>query len=852
MRQSVLLFVLIGLIVGVGWLAYSQLASPAEEPESEMAERYPSEHGWIQRTFPHFQADADAYRRAFVQTQTLRAAAKTATFGTWELVGPSNIGGRISDVAFDPINPTTAYAAASTGGVFKSTDSGQTWVPIFDDQPVLSIGDIAVDPVNSQTLYVGTGEANGGHNNLGGTGLYKSTDGGETWAFSGLENTESIGRILVDPDNPERVFVAAVGSYFAPNPERGVYRSLDGGATWDKVLFVNDSTGVIDLVMRPDSPDVLFAATWQRVRRVTGAQLSGPHSGIYKSTDGGETWTLLDADNGLPGGPAGRIGLALCRDAPGVVYALYNDGTTYQGFYRTDDGGETWIDADPDNDLRSGFANFSWYFGQVRVAPNDPNRVYVMDLQFMQSFDGGATWQGQAGTHVDHHALAFHPTTPSIVINGNDGGLALSDDGGQLWQRVFRLPVTQFYEIGLDPSNPEQFYGGTQDNGTLQSLSRESWRTILGGDGFYVIVDPDNPNIIYAEQQRGGLFKIVNGRATSATNGILHSEPNNWSTPVVMDPTDSRVLYYGTTRLYRTTDAADSWEPISGNLTRQLGYPLIGTITTIAVAPTNPNVIYVGTDDGKVWGTDNYGDTWADITGDLPFRWVTRIVVDPEDENTAYVTYSGLRWRDPQPHVFRTRNQGRTWENITANLPDAPVNAFAVDPANTDYLYLGSDIGAFVSINGGESWEILGRGMPAVSVYDMKIFENDSLRFLAAGTHGRSMFTLDLSDVPDKATALDDETPLPETIALEAGYPNPFATQTTLTYRLAQPADARLEIYDILGRRVATLFDGAAPAGTQTIVWNASNTASGTYVARLTVSTPSGQSVHTTTLTRVR
>ena len=302
MRRPVLLFVLTGLLVGFIWFfSTTTHRQPAPAVQEEPA-RYPSEYGWIQRTFPHFNADADAYRQAFVQTQTLRAASKTTTFDAWQLVGPTNIGGRISDVEYDPINPETIYAAAATGGVFKSTDSGLTWAPIFDDQPVLSIGDIAVDPINSQIVYVGTGEANGGHNNFAGTGMYKSIDGGQTWSFIGLPNTASIGRVLVDPDNPSRIYTAAVGSYFAPNPERGVYRSLDGGDHWDQVLFINDSTGVIDLVMRPDSTEVLFAAAWERVRRVTGAQLSGVHSGIYKSIDGGDSWTRLDNTNssGLP------------------------------------------------------------------------------------------------------------------------------------------------------------------------------------------------------------------------------------------------------------------------------------------------------------------------------------------------------------------------------------------------------------------------------------------------------------------------------------------------------------------------------------------------------------------------
>ena len=857
MRHAVLVFFMMGLVFGAGWYASTQEPRATRDTAAlDEPGRYPSEYGWIQRTFPHFTADADVYRRAFVQVQELRTAAKSATFGAWQPVGPTNIGGRISDIEFDPIDPTFIYAAVSTGGVFKSTDTGETWEPIFDDQPVMSIGDIAVDPTNPQILYVGTGEANGGHNNFAGGGVYKSSDAGATWTFAGLENTTSIGRILVDPQKPNRVFVAAIGSYFTPTPERGLYRSEEGGPPWEKVLFVNDSTGVIDLVMRPDSTDVLFAATWQRVRRLSGAQLSGEGSGIYKSIDGGETWARLDSTNGLPSGPAGRIGLALSPSDPDVMYALYTNGLSYLSLYRTNDGGETWFDADPNRDLPGGFGSFSWFVGQGRGAPDNPDLAYVMDVRFMRSVNGGQTWTRQPGTHVDHHALAFHPVDPSFVINGNDGGLAISQNGGTTWTKVLDLPVTQFYEIGLDPTNPTRFLGGTQDNGTLQSNGSDNWTHILGGDGFYVIVDPTNPNVVYAESQLGGLSKIVNGQARSATSGISRGEPRNWSTPVAMDPNNSQVLYYGTDRIYRTENGTGSWNRISEDLTRRLAaFRLIGTISTIAVAPTNSNVIYAGTDDGKVWVSDDYGATWNDITGDdLPFRWVTRVVFDPTDEKTAYVTYSGLRLNDPQPHVFRTRDLGQTWENITNNLPDAPVNAFAVDPRNPDYLYLGSDIGAFVSEDGGVSWALLGDGMPAVSVYDMKIFEDEIQRFLVAGTHGRSMYTLDLADVPapDSPTAAEDDVPIPQAIALEAGYPNPFTTHTTLTYRLAERADVRLEIYDLLGRHVTTLYDGAAAPGVHTTRWNASVVAPGTYVARLTVATPTRQSTHTTTLTRVR
>lgn len=862
--RRVVIVVLLGCALSTGWYLWSTSSpfSQAQLAEQEPVRR-PAEWGWMQRTFPHFNADLDAYRLAFMQTEALRAVAKSSTFGDWDLVGPTNVGGRVVDIEFDPLSPSTIYAAAATGGVFKSTDSGENWTPIFDDQPVLSIGDIAVDPVNPNVVFVGTGEANGGHNNFAGSGVYKSIDGGAHWDFVGLPKTTSIGRVLIDPEDPDRVFVAAVGSYFAPNPERGVYRSTDGGDIWEKVLgpgtseWLSDSTGVIDLVMRPDSSQVLFAATWQRVRRPTGAQLSGPESGIYKSIDGGDTWTRLGLANGLPDEDAGRIGLTISHSDPDVMYALYTNGFTFLDFLRTDDGGETWYDADPARDLErkfpGGSQGFSWYMGQVRVHPEDPDLVFVMDISFMYSQDGGKNWRTVGNLHSDHHAQAFNPLDATFSINGNDGGLGISQNRGLSWEPMTDLPITQFYEIAIDPSNPDRVFGGTQDNGTVgteQALNE--WYKINGGDGFYVIVHPDDPNIIYAESQNGRLVKLDNGRIRTVLNGIRSSDPKNWSTPVVMDPNNPEVLYYGTNRIYRTVNGADQWVSISEDLTKDIDYATLGTVSTIAVAPTNSDVIYAGTDDGNVWVSDDYGATWQDITGNLPLRWVTRVVVDPHDENTLYVTYSGLKWRDPQPHVFRTRDMGQTWEDISSNLPDAPVNAFAVDPHNTDYLYLGSDVGAFVSEDGGLTWELLGGNLPAVSVYDLKIYEDDQQRFLLAGTHGRSMYKLDLSGVPGLPTAIDTDLPSLSPIALDPAYPNPFTSEATLSYAIPQQTDVRLEIYDILGRHISTLVKGSVRAGTHSVVWNATAFAPGTYLAKLTAMTQHGPQVYTTTLTRTR
>ncbi len=836
-----------------GALAHHSLVEEKRGPDQR-----PSEWAWLQRTFPHFIADPIAHVEALKQAQTARRLAKSsATTARWQLAGPTNIGGRVSALAITPQNPAIVYAGAATGGVFKSSDRGATWNPIFDEQAVLPIGDVAIDPNNPNTLYVGTGEANGGHNNFPGAGVFKSMDAGATWQLAGLEKTTSIGRVVIDPLNSNRVYVAAVGSYFGAGPDRGVYRSTNAGQTWEKVLFINDSTGAIDLAIDAKNPAILFAAMWERARRHNRADLDGEASGIYHSRDGGNTWQRLGVTNGLPG-PAsniGRIGLALCASQPQNLYALYIVDNTYGGLYRSRDGGNSWTQTDLNRSLQSGFADFSWYFGNVRVHPDNPEQVYVLDTAIMGSFDGGQTWPvfygyspSYPGLHVDHHALAFDPANAQRLINGNDGGINISEDAGRTWAKVPSLPVTQFYHITMDQTNPEKLYGGTQDNGTIRTASGRlnDWRGILGGDGFYVIVDPTNPNVIYAELQNGVLAKSIDGGNSfrSARAGINNDEPTNWSTPVVMDPTDSNVLYYGTNRVYRTVDGADQWQPISSDLTDGLAsQPYLGTITTIAVAPSNPNVIYTGTDDSHVWVTTDLGQSWTEVSTVLPYRWVTRIAVDPTTAAIAYVTFSGLKWYSPQSHVFRTADMGKTWEDISNNLPDAPVNVIVVDPIYPNMLYVGTDVGAFYSRDVGKNWEPLGAGMPVVSIYDIVV--HSKLRRLAAGTHGRSMYTLDLSPLTGVETPFTENNQPPGSPVLAQNYPNPFslssAAVTTIRYLLPNESEVVVTIHDVLGQKIKTLVQRSQPHGEYTVTWDGTaasgaKVANGLYLIRLRAS----------------
>lgn len=816
------------------------------EPGPDMR---PSEWEWLRRTSPYGNADAVAFRKEFQRARQMRATAKPMAVQAVEFAGPSNIGGRIVDIEFNPQNPTIVYAAAATGGVFKSTDTGNTWFPVFDEVAILTIGDICIDPTNPDIIYVGTGEANGGHNNMPGGGLYKSTDAGATWQLMGLEKTVSIGRVRVNPLNTQEVFVAAQGSYFAPNPDRGLYRSTDGGATWDNIFFISDSTGATDLVIDPANPQRMIVAMWERVRYPEfGTHLYGETSGLYRTTDGGANWTELTG--GLPNPDAtnvGRIGLDIYTANPEIAFAIYTNGNNIAGLFKTTNFGDSWTNVDPDDELSSGTGGFSWYFGQVRVHPTNPDIVYVLDVAFMRSVNGGDSWPiiyGYGGPnilHVDHHALAFHPTNPDYILNGNDGGINISTDGGVNFTKVADLPVNQFYEIGLDRSNPERLYGGTQDNGTLRTLTgaTDDWTRIFGGDGFYVIVDHSNPNIIYAESQNGNLGKSTNGGASffGATSGI--SGRTNWSTPVVMDPVNSSILYYGSDRVWKTTNGASSWTAVSPVLHNATPGSRLGTVTTIGVSPALTSVVWAGTDDGKVWVTTDGGSNWSNVSAGLPNRWVTRVIAHPVDEATAYATFNGLRWKEPEAKVMRTTNLGASWEDITANLPEAPVNAFAVftDDNFRSYLFAGSDLGAYYSVDDGLSWEYISSDFPMVTVYDMKVHETAD--YLAIGTHARSMYKMDLAQI---LVGIDDPATdnAPQDFALLQNYPNPFNPTTTIPVKLAMSADIRLTIFDNLGRTVRNLVDGNVSAGSHDFEWDGRNNrgeavASGTYFYRLDI-----------------
>ena len=803
----------------------------------------PSDWFYRQRAYPQGFIDPALRRASWEQATQLKALTKSQTTATWIAKGPSNIGGRITTMDISRQNPTTLYVGAADGGVLKSTNSGVNWTTLTDDQQSLSMGAIAVDPTNDNIVYAGTGEANSSTDSYDGIGVLKTTNGGATWSNIGLAEARHFGKIVIGPTNTNVVYAAAMGTLYTPNTVRGVYKSTDAGTTWTRVLFVNDTTGVVDIAVNPTNTGILLAASWQRRRGPQGRLfVGGPGTGIYRSTDAGTTWTLLS--NGLPAPSAtvGRPGVAIAPSNPSVAYVAYaDDPGNFMGCYKTTNGGDSWTRT-TDGALSSLYGGFGWYFGNVFVSPFDENRVYVHGVNLGKTTNGGASWTTQGTSHADNHAMAFHPTDPNLIFLGNDGGYCRSTNGGTSWFRETNqdLFISQFYAGYIDYLNPAVSIGGMQDNGTPRTTTGglSNWSSINGGDGFYCSIDYTNSNYQYAESQNGGIVRTTNNWSSSSggTSGIGSGDRKNWSTPIAMDPNNPTVLYTGTQYLYRTTNRAVSWTAISPDLTNGLvpGFTAYATITTIDASKPDSNRIIVGTDDANVWVTSNRGSSWTNVNAGLPNRWVTRVRFDPVDPNVAYVTCSGFRFDVPLPHVFRTTNLGASWQDISGNLPEAPVTVILVDPQYPNRLYVGTDVGCYFTTNLGTTWLPMGTGLPNAAVSDMQL--HGPTRIARAFTHGRSAWEINL----DQLTSVDETNEQPIAFSLEQNYPNPFNPSTTIAYSLSSESNVHLAIYDATGRELRTLVNESVPAGKHTLTWNGRNSegaevASGMYFYRIRI-----------------
>ncbi len=807
-------------------------------------------------------------------------------------VGPVVQGGRVTDIAVNPLKPKEFYIAFASGGVFKTGNNGITFQPVFDHVGALTTGDICIAPSDPDIIWVGTGENNSSRSSYAGSGLYKSLDGGKNWSYAGLAAIQHTGRIVIHPENPEVVWVAGMGNLYSHNPERGIFKTIDGGENWHKTLYVNDSSGAIDLIIHPEDPAILWASTWERTRKAWNFKGHGPGSAIFKSVDGGESWKVVMEGIKDPE-LTGRIGLTVCLDQPDILYALVDsqvetktekerDGedlipadfmemnketfldldneklgdyleqyhfpskysaekvkaevkankyppralaeyvgdantalfdTDVRGaeVYRSADGGETW-NKTHDFRLKGLYYTYGYYFGEIRVAPDDPDRIYVSGVPLLISNDGGKTFariDTIGDVHVDHHAMWIDPEDPEHIILGNDGGLYISYDGGAAWDHVNNVPAGQFYTVNVDMDQPYNIYGGLQDNGVLFGPSTSvpnvtaHWDYLFGGDGMFVIPDPRNSDLVYLGYQFGNYYKINKSsgerKFITPKNDIGEERLRfNWRTPLLMSNHIPDILYMGAQKVFRTLDKADSWEVISEDLTRDLpsGNVPFSTITVIEESALKFGLIYAGTDDGKVHVTKNGGYSWEDISPGLPEgKWISSIHPSNFDESLVYLSLTGYRQDDFRTYVYRSDGYGTDWEPVNGNLTHEAVNIILEDPQRKGLLYLGTDHSTYISMDDGASWDLMAP-VPNVASYDMVVHPRD--HDLVIGTHGRSIYVLPVQPIRELAEKNRENTflvcnPDPEKIRHsedwgEKQYPfmPPFMPETRLLYYIPE------------------------------------------------------------------
>lgn len=716
----------------------------------------------------------------------------------WRNIGPYFMGGRIDDIEGYENNPYKFYAAAASGGLWVTENNGTTWTPIFDNESSITIGDIAVSQTDEKLIWVGTGEQNASRSSYAGTGVFKSTDGGKTWKNMGLIDSHHIGRVIIHPEDNNIVFVAALGHLFTDNEERGLYKTTDGGENWKRVLYISPTTGVIDVVMHPGNPDIIYAASWQRERKAWNFVESGPESTLFKSTDGGETWKKIV--NGFPQNKyVGRIGLAVTPAAPDVLYAfldnqeprpepkkkkkdkgsdankkLFNTNIKGAEVYRSNDCGETWQKTHEKYLEQRVIYTYGYYFGQIRVSPGNADVIYILGVPLMKSTDGGKTFKdvskqggiyGDNGVHADMQALWIDPKDPRRLILGNDGGLNISYDAGEAWQKINNIPLAQCYTIHYDNQKPFHVYTGLQDNGVnvgpsnFQFGNRETtWKRLLGGDGAFAQTEPGNPDTVYVEMQFGYLTRL--DRKNREFKFIRPKSPDkksryrfNWLSPYMVSHHNPYTLYMGGNKMLKSVNRGDTWMEISSDLTDNKnidGDVPFATIVSIDESPLQAELLYAGTDDGNVWVKKDSPSGWEKINNGLPKKWVTRIAASRYKKERVYITLTGYREDDFKTYVYASEDYGKTWTSLKANLPEEALNVIREDPVNENILYLGSDLGIYVTLDRGQNWYSLKNNLPTNAVYDLRIHPRD--RELMIGTHGRGVFLLSVETL-QKMTA---------------------------------------------------------------------------------------------------
>jgi len=736
--------------------------------------------GWILSFFlsvlfiaPSTQLYAQRKKKKSTETNKFELNEQMLKMHSFRSLGPAAYSGRISDLAVNPENPSEYYVGVASGGLWKTENHGTTFQPIFDNQPVFSIGCLAMDPNNSNVVWVGTGENNSQRNLAYGDGVYKTTDGGKTFTNMGLKTSSQIGKIMIDPRNSNVVYVAAQGQAWGPGGERGLYKTTDGGKTWKRVLEIGEYTGVSDMEMDPRNPDILYASSHQRERRVYSKINGGPESAIYKSVDAGATWTKLK--KGLPSGDVGRIGLALSPANPDIIYAVIELPDSKSGFYRSSDMGESW-------EKRSDKGTTSpQYYNEVYADPINPNLVILMDTRNSLSEDGGVTWQNIEGSnkHVDNHAIWIDPQDTNHYLVGSDGGLYETYDRAKTWQFKNNLPITQYYHVRVDNEYPfYNVYGGAQDNGSWfgpsqthrRNMVNSDWTYTIGGDGYLSIPDSNNSDIHYCESQYCGLRRYDR---TTGNSISIQPQPTtdeefrwNWNTPYFLSSFDSKTLYVAGNYVFKSTDMGGTWKKVSDDLTRQIdqnSLPMMGkiwppeaiaknlstskfgNIFALAESPLKQGMMYAGTDDGLIWITENDGENWTKFDkfpGVPDMTFVNYVLPSQHNENVVYACFDGRKnSSDFTPYLIKSTDKGKTWTSIASNLPSGTVYCIQEDFENPNILFIGTEWGVWTTIDGGKKWVQIKNGIPTIQVKDLTIQkrEND----LVVATFGRGYYVLD-------------------------------------------------------------------------------------------------------------
>lgn len=732
-------------------------------------------------------------------------------------IGPGGMSGRVTAIDVVTSNPDIIYVGTASGGLWKTTGGGIKWEPIFDDQPTASIGAVAVQQSNPSVLWVGTGEGNPRNSLNGGYGVYKSLDGGRTWQSMGLEKTRHIHRIIIDPTNPNIVYVGAIGSPWGIHPERGVFKTTDGGKTWNKILYTNDKSGVADMVMDPTNPNKLIVAMWEHKRDPWFFKSGGEGSGLYITHNGGETWEQRTDADGLPKGELGRIGIAIAKNKPNIVYALIE--AKKNALYKSEDGGFTWKKINDKDDI----GNRPFYYSEIYVDPQNENRIYSVFTYVNVSEDGGKNFEQlmpaygvDNGIHPDHHAWWIHPLNGNFMIDGNDGGLNITKDGGKTWRFIGNLPVAQFYHIAVDNEYPYNVYGGMQDNGSWrgpayvwksQGIRNDYWQEISFGDGFDVVPDKDDSQYGWSMSQQGYVSRYDWKTGNNYTVRPTHPDPEvelrfNWNSAINIDPFNNSTLYFGSQFVHRSTDKGLTWEIISPDLTTNnpekqkqhesggltmdaTGAENYTTILVIEPSPLERNMLWVGTDDGKVHYTTNGGQNWTDVSKNIKGlpqgSWIVQIKASNKVKGEALLVANDYRRFNYAPYAFRTKDYGKTWERIV-NENNAESYALSIieDPVEKNLMFLGTDDGLYVSINAGKNWTKWTKGFPTVPVKDLVIHPRE--HDLVIGTFGRAAWVLDdirpLREIAKNTSVLNEAIKLfnPPT-AYQAAYQQPTGSR---------------------------------------------------------------------------